>query len=155
MASVGTHLVDLECAILGDTVEDVWARFSSPVFGAPNEEIALVSLGFAGGASADVDAAMVLAPLPSRLEVLGARASLCSDGTIGPGGGVMFLAGEPVAFVDGNPYRGEVEDFAAAVRDGREPACDGVTGARNVEVLEAASLSARTGQRVRPERARC
>ena len=152
MAAIGTHLVDFSCAILGEGVKDVFARFSSPVFSAENEELALVSLGFEDGASADVEAALCLAQVPSRLEVIGTKGWVVSDGTIGPRGGKMLVNGEALAFEDGDPYRGELEDFARACAEGREPAVSGAMGARNVEVLEAAKRSAREGTLVRPER---
>ena len=152
MAAVGTHLVDLACALLGEAVEDVHARFSSPVLGAPNEELAVLSLGFAGGASADVEASMTLPASPSRLEVSGTKGWVASDGTVGPGGGTMVRDGAPVAFPAGDPYTGEIEDFARAIAEGRDAAASGAVGVRNVEVLEAAALSSARGVRVRPER---
>ncbi|MBI3726309.1 Gfo/Idh/MocA family oxidoreductase [bacterium] len=152
MAAVGTHLVDLACAIVGEDVEDVFARFSSPVFGAENEEIARLSLGFPKGATAEVGAFMTLPTLPSRLEVLGTKGRVSSEGTVGPGGGTMLRDGAPVAFENVSSYQGEVEDFARAVQEGRDPACSGDAGARNIEVLEAAKLSSRSGRRERPER---
>lgn len=153
MAAIGTHLVDFSCAILGYEVRDVFARFASPVFGAENEELAVCSLGFEGGATADLEAAFCLAHAPSRLEVLGTKGWVVSDGTIGPGGGTIWLDGERVPFEEGDPYRGELEDFARAVLEGRDPAVNGDMGVRNVEILEAAKESARTGRLVAPERA--
>ncbi len=35
-----------------------------------------------------------------------------------------------------DPYVGEIDDFARAVRDGRPPEVDGAEGLRNVELLE-------------------
>jgi len=151
MAAIGTHLVDFTTALLGDP-KDVFARFASPVFGAENEEHAFVSLGFESGASADLEAAMCLPQVPSRLEVVGTKGWVLSEGTIGPRGGTMLVNGMLLHFPDGDPYRGEVEDFARAIAEGHEPAACGATGARNVEVLEAAKLSARTGRLVAPER---
>ncbi len=153
MAAIGTHLVDLACAIVGEEVEDVFARFSSPVFRAENEEVACVSLGFRGGASADIEASTTLPVLPSRMEVQGTKGWVSSEGTVGPGGGSMLRNGSPVPFENVSSYRGEVEDFARAVLERRDPACPGAEGARNIEVLEAAKLASRSGRRERPSRA--
>ncbi len=156
MAAIGTHLVDLAGALVGnDEVKDVLARFSSPVFGAANEEIATVSLAFQDGATADIDASMVLPPMPPRLEVLGTKGWACSDGTIGPrGADTMLVNGEPLSWSHGaDPYRRELEDFARACEEGRDPTVNGVAGARNDEALEAAARAARERRRVTPERA--
>lgn len=149
LASIGTHLVDLACAVLSyDAASDVFARFSSPVFHAPNEEIAHLSIGFQGGATADIESSSVLPAAPSRLEILGTRGWVATEGTVGPGGGVLVRDGAVVPFEEGNPYRGELEDFARAVRDGHEPAVPGRLGVRNVQILEAASVSAASGRSV-------
>jgi predicted dehydrogenase len=148
MAAVGTHLVDLACALAGAPVTDVFARFSSPVFGAENEELAVVSIGFAGGASADVEAATSLPALPSRLEVSGTAGAVFCEDTIAQPGGTLWRDGAVVSFDPVDPYRCEVEDFARAAAAGREPEVGGAAGLRNIEILEAAARSAATGQRV-------
>jgi predicted dehydrogenase len=143
LASIGTHLVDLAAAILTyERATDVFARFSSPVFHAPNDEIARLSIGFDDGATADLLASSVLPSAPSRLEVLGTRGWVETVGTVGPGGGTLVRDGAAVPFEEsGTPYQGEVEDFARAVREGRSPAVPGEMAVRNVEILEAASRS--------------
>ena len=42
------------------------------------------------------------------------------------------------AFEAADPYTGEVEDFAAAVREDRDPEVNGEEGVRNVALLEEA-----------------
>ena len=45
-------------------------------------------------------------------------------------------------------HRRLIEDFVAAIRDGREPLCSGVEGRRSVAVVEAMYESARSGRAV-------
>ncbi len=59
-----------------------------------------------------------------------------ADGTLGPHGrGRIETRAGPLSFTPVDPYRGELEDFAAAVRQGRAPEVDGGEGLRNVELL--------------------
>ncbi len=49
---------------------------------------------------------------------------------------------------DATPHRRILEDFIAAIREGRTPACDGREGRRSVAVVEAIYTSAREGRPV-------
>ena len=54
-------------------------------------------------------------------------------------------------YLDPNRLKGfaaQVEDFAGAIEDGREPVVTGLDGRRAVEMVEAADRSAATGQAV-------
>ena len=72
----------------------------------------------------------------SRLEVYGTDGFAIGDNTmtIHGGGRIRTDEGE-LEFERADPYRGEIEDFADAVRDGRPPEVDGHEGLRNVELL--------------------
>ena len=57
-------------------------------------------------------------------------------GTLGPHGrGRIETAEGPLEYEPVDPYRGELEDFARAVREDRPPEVDGAEGLRNVELL--------------------
>ena len=61
------------------------------------------------------------------------------DDTLGRFGTGRIVTHEgEYAFEAADPYTGEVEDFAAAVREGRDPEVNGEEGARNVALLEEA-----------------
>jgi len=73
---------------------------------------------------------------PYRVEIYGSNGYAICDGTLGPkGGGTITVEDEPMEFPVVNPYVGEIEDFAAAVEEGRPPEVDGTEGLRNVELL--------------------
>jgi predicted dehydrogenase len=51
----------------------------------------------------------------------------------------------PAVVADATPHRRLIEDFIAAVRTGRPPACDGREGRRSVALVEAIYRSSRSG----------
>jgi predicted dehydrogenase len=56
--------------------------------------------------------------------------------TLGPHGhGRIETQDGSFDYTPANPYVGEIEDFAAAIRDGRRPEVDGREGAANVDLL--------------------
>jgi predicted dehydrogenase len=60
---------------------------------------------------------------------------------LGPhGAGTITVRGQELSFPREDPYVGELTDFAAAIREGRDPEVSGPEGLRNVELLVQASV---------------
>jgi len=141
LAAMGTHCVDLVRWWLrphGDVVEVRGLR-SSAVYGGPHEETAVVALRFAGGATAEIVVSTVFDSAP-RVELYGSKAAAVCDRTLGPrGAGTIMVGDAALEFAVADPYAGEIADFVAAVAEGRACEVDGVEGARNIEILEAAA----------------
>jgi predicted dehydrogenase len=51
-------------------------------------------------------------------------------------GGRPRINGGPIAVVDAEPLRTELEDFVSAVRDGRQPGVPGADGRRAVDLAQ-------------------
>ena len=138
LAGVGTHCLDLIRWLMvrhcGEVVE-LSSVVSRGVWGGPHDETAVVAMRFESGATAQFTSS-VLFRAPSRVEVYGTEGYAVATGTLGPhGAGAIDTRTGPLAFTPRDPYVGEIDDFAAAVRLVRPPAVDGAEGLRNVELL--------------------
>lgn len=141
LAGVGTHCLDLIRWLMTPTcgeITELESVISRQVWGGPHDETAVVVLGFESGSTAEFTST-VLFSAPSRMEVYGSRGFATATATMGPHGGGRIETGDgPLAFTARDPYVGELADFAAAIREGRDPAVSGREGVRNVELLEQA-----------------
>ena len=138
LAGVGTHLLDQVLWFLeptcGDLV-DLKSIVTKDVWKGPNDETALITMKFASGATADL-CSSVLFQAPTRFELYGSKGyAMGEDVVFTTGVGTMQLNGKPYHFTPNDPYQLEIEDFAAAVRDGRAPEVDGEMGRRNTAIL--------------------
>ena len=141
LAAVGTHCLDQVRWYMLPSCGEVTRLtpvITRSVYRGPNDETALLALEFESGATAEV-CTSVLFEAPKRMEVYGSDGYALFDDTIGRygSGRIVTHAGEH-AFEVVDPYTGEVEDFAAAVREDRDPEVSGEEGARNVALLEEA-----------------
>ncbi len=138
LAGVGTHCLDLvrwlmvpSCGEI-DTVRSVISR---SVWQGPHDETAVVALRLESGATAELCSSVVF-DAPTSLEVYGSRGYVMCTDTLGPhGAGEIRTSLGELRYSPTNPYVGEIEDFAAAIGDGRPPEVDGCEGLRNVELL--------------------
>ena len=141
LAAVGTHLLDQVRWYMRPScgeVTRVTPHVTRNVFKGPHDETALLALEFESGATAEI-VASVLFTAPKRMEVYGSDGYALFDDTIGRHGGGRIVTHEGEhAFEVTDPYAGEVEDFAAAVREDRDPEVDGEEGTRNIALLEEA-----------------
>ena len=141
LAAVGTHCLDqVRWYMLPSCGEVVRLTpvITRNVFRGPHDETALLALEFESGATAEI-CTSVLFEAPKRMEVYGSEGFALFDDTLGRYGTGRIVTHEGAhAFDPTDPYTGEVEDFAAAVREGRDPEVDGKEGARNVALLEEA-----------------
>lgn len=141
LAGVGTHCLDQVRWYMRPTcgeVTRVTPHITRSVFRGPHDETALLALEFESGATAEI-CASVLFNAPKRMEVYGSDGHALFDDTFGRHGRgrIVTHEGEHV-FEFADPYTGEVEDFAAAVREDRDPEVNGEEGTRNVALLEEA-----------------
>ncbi len=141
LAGVGTHCVDQVRWFMTPTcgeVAEVKSVISNAVWGSPHDETAVLALKFENGSTAEI-CTSVLFDAPRRMEVYGSEGHALCDNTLGPtGDGEIVTGAGPLAYTPVNPYLGEIADFVAAVREGRDPEVAGEEGARNVEILLAA-----------------
>lgn len=139
LAGVGTHCLDLVRWLSvpeSGEVTGLEALATRSVWEGPHDETALVSLRFEEGVTAEI-CSSVLFPAPTRLEVYGSDGWITATGSLGPHGhGRIETPEGRLEYEVVDPYRGELEDFARAARNGRDPEVDGREGLRNVELLE-------------------
>ena len=141
LSGVGTHGLDQILWFLGcdNEVEEMGSVLSRSQWGGPHDETAVVALRLASGATAELSSS-VLIEAPSRWELYGSAGWVAGRGVMSEGGGGTIESHEGAfAFETDDPYRGEIEDFVAAVREGRAPEVDGAMGRRNVALLARAA----------------
>jgi predicted dehydrogenase len=167
---MGNHCLDLLEFFFGRTTE-IAMLTGRLVQEYETEDTAVAVLRFANGATGMIDALFNVPDAASRnmLEVYGSLGSAVTKGTVGQmstgeisliaeeaGGGYDAQqqrggAGEQV-LTEASPrniYRALIEEFTAAVEEGRDPPITGEQGVWNHRVVEAAYESARTGRAVR------
>lgn len=138
LAAVGTHCLDQIRWFMtpenGDVVR-AESIINRQVYKGPHDETALLSYQFQSGATAQM-CASVLFQGPRMMELYGSNGyAICTE-TLGPHGEGRIETHEgSLDYTPANPYVGEIEDFAAAVREGRPPEVDGIEGAANVDLL--------------------
>lgn len=166
LIDLGGHCIDLMEMFFGP-VRRVSCLLNRTVHAYASEDSAVATLSFASGALATIDAFFCIPDHSSKnvLELYGSGGSIIAHGTIGQGvAGTMVAyleeegagydsqqtrparAGVAIEPVPVNPFRAEVEEFAQAILDGRQPANDGLLGLRSQRVLAACYESARTGK---------
>ncbi len=169
LADMGSHCIDLLELCFGE-IDRVHCFINNIVHDYPSEDGAVVSLFFKNGALATVDAFFSIPDNSSKnvLELYGSKGSILAKGTIGQG-----EAGEMTAFLQQddagydaqqareadqgitiapppiNPYRAEIEEFSAALLEGREPANSGAIGLNSQRILAACYESAKSGKTVK------
>jgi 1,5-anhydro-D-fructose reductase (1,5-anhydro-D-mannitol-forming) len=138
LAGVGTHCLDLVrwvmAPIHGEVVELV-SVIDRSVWHSPHDETAVLAMRFESGGTAEL-CSSVVARSPGGFEIYGSEGYAICRGTLGGhGGGEIVTHQGTFPFQPRNPYVGEIEDFVAAVVEGREPEVGGEEGLRNVELL--------------------
>ena len=141
LAAVGTHCLDQVRWYMLPSCGEITRLtplVTRNVFQGPHDETALLALELESGATAEI-CTSVLFEAPKRMEVYGSDGYAAFDDTLGAHGAGRIATHEGEhAFEPADPYSGEVEDFAAAVREDRDPEVNGEEGARNVALLEEA-----------------
>ncbi len=165
----GIHQVDLLLWFLGD-VKRVSARTGLVAHtGIEVEDIAVAMLEFENGAIGTIEASTAIwQGHPTRIEVHGTtgtavledgkisswafdkrravdkkvEAAMAGESELGSG------AGDPLAALKIEGHRRQIDDFAKAIQQGRQPAIQGREGRRAVALIEAIYKAARTGRTV-------
>jgi len=131
------HDIDVLLSVIDEEVESVEA-VGVPVL-TRRVDIANARLKFAGGCIANVTASRISRDRVRKVRFIEPAAYVSVDyasrelevwrlRTVE--GGRPAIEGGPVAVPDAEPLRRELEDFVAAVRDGRPPRVDGTQGRR-------------------------
>ena len=166
LMDMGSHCIDMLEMLFGK-LKKVSCFINNTVHDYEPEDSAIVSLFFENGAMATVDAFFCIPDESSKniLEVYGSKGSVLARETLGQddhgemvaylkeddGGynaqqgrsevGGIVIAPQPV-----NPFMAEVEEFAAAITEGRKP-CNGYDiGLQSQKVMAACYESAKTGK---------
>jgi UDP-N-acetyl-2-amino-2-deoxyglucuronate dehydrogenase len=155
----GIHTVDLLLWLFGP-VRRVSAVAATALHDIAVEDTIVATLEFTNGALGTLEVTTAAYPgLPRRIELTGSGGTVVVEGdrvaTVGlrgaipprPAGDAVSTnasASSPVVS-DVRGHRRVIEDFVAAVREGRAPRCDGAEGRRSVALVEAIYRSARSG----------
>jgi len=164
----GIHQIDLLLWFMGK-VKSVYAKTATVAHeGLEVEDLACAMIEFESGAMGMIEGSTAIYPgHPARVEIHGSEGSAAiEDGKLqfwqfkderpedeeirtaikstGEGAG----AADPMANMNHEGHRRQIEDFTNALREGREPFVDGREGRRAVELIEAIYKSAETGQAV-------
>ena len=151
----GIHSVDLLLHLLGP-VARVAGVTATRHHAIEAEDTATALLEFVNGAQGTLDVTTAAFPgSPRRLRIAGTAGALWLEGdrlvtTDATGSDPIENASSPVVS-DVAAHQYIIEDFVAAIRDGRAPVCDVHAGRRSVEVVEAVYRSAREGRAVELE----
>ncbi len=138
LAAVGTHCLDQIRWFMSSQCGEITCNESiinRAVYDGPHEETALLTYQFENGSTAELCASVLYAG-PRVMELYGSDGyAICTE-TLGPHGEGRIETHEgSFDYTPANPYVGEIEDFVAAIRDGRSPEVDGREGAANVDLL--------------------
>ena len=162
LVNQGIHTIDLLLWLLGP-VRRVRADVATLVHAIEVEDTALAILEFESGARATVEATTAAYPgYPRRVEltttegtitlehdrVVGADLRSSIDGLLPDVVPDANRSASSPVVSDVRGHQRLIEDFAAAIRDGRDPVCSGTEGRRSIAVVEAVYESARTGRAV-------
>ncbi|MBN2329343.1 MAG: Gfo/Idh/MocA family oxidoreductase [Candidatus Omnitrophica bacterium] len=164
LIDMGGHCIDLLEMFFGP-VKKVSCFIHNTIHSYSSEDSAAALLFFENGAMASVDAFFCIPDASSKnmLELYGSQGSILAKGTIG-----QDQAGEMIAYLEDdadydalqkrsngeglvinpppvNTYKAEVEEFADAVLEGREPSNNAQLGLRSQKILTACYESALSG----------
>ena len=156
MVDMGNHAMDLVEFVTGKRFKKVQAIARNIVHSYEVEDALAAMLEFEDGGFALVDTyfCVPLDLLRNDLEVNGTKGILFTiDSLRGMtnGGKLVVLSsdGRTDYEWDGTDmYRAEIEAFAAALLESREPPCDGLAGLHSQQLLDACYESSRTGRTV-------
>jgi UDP-N-acetyl-2-amino-2-deoxyglucuronate dehydrogenase len=149
----GVHTVDLLLWLFGDVVR-VQGRTATLLHKIEAEDTASAILEFASGAMGTLQATTAAYPgYPRRVEVTGTEGTIIlehdrivaadlksvagASATLIGSGDDKNQSGSSATVGDFRGHQAVLEDFLAAIRENRAPACDGAEGRRSVALVEA------------------
>ena len=128
----GIHTVDLLLYLLGPVLR-VSGLIATRYHAIEAEDTASALLEFANGTQGTIDATTAASPgSPRRVRITGSAGSV-----------VVEEDAASAVVSDVSNHQRIIEDFVAAIHDGRRPVCDAREGRRSVAVVEAIYRSAR------------
>jgi UDP-N-acetyl-2-amino-2-deoxyglucuronate dehydrogenase len=156
----GVHTVDLLLWLFGDIVR-VQGRTATLVHKIEAEDTAAAILEFESGAMCMLQATTAAYPgYPRRVEVSGAEGTVIlehdrivaadlqstrgADTRLIESGDDKNQSASSASVGDFRGHKAVLEDFLAAIRENRAPACDGAEGRRSVALIEAIYQAARS-----------
>ncbi len=157
----GIHTLDLMLSLAGPVAEVQGYAMTSPVHRMETEDMVAAAIRFAGGAVGVIDATTTAYPgFPERIEMIFREATASLAGTSldvawhdgrresfrqeAGGGGT---GADPMAFPH-DWHRSVLADFAAAIREGREPRVTGEEALKVHRLIDALIEAGRSGGRV-------
>jgi predicted dehydrogenase len=148
MLQIGIHYADVLEYLIGP-VQAVSGRFAQLVLPGDNPDVASLVLEHENGALSTLNASYASASEYYLMNIYGKEASAYYD----LHQGLRFLrrgstAPDPVECPKNDTFVEELEEFAAAVRGGKEPEMDGERSTASLAVIRAGIVSAREGRRV-------
>jgi 1,5-anhydro-D-fructose reductase (1,5-anhydro-D-mannitol-forming) len=167
LIDMGSHCIDVLEFIFHSRVEEVSCFTGNVIHGYPVEDSALMTATFSNGALGVVDAFFSIPDNSSKnaLEIYGSGGSILAKGTIGQsptGEALAYLEeeargyqaqqerkpgeGKSIEVEPINTYKAEIEEFADAIIENRDPIVPGEDGLWNQKIILAAYESARTGK---------
>ncbi len=170
LIDMGNHLLDLLEFIFQSRVSEVTCFTGNLVQEYKSEDSALTMVRFSNGALGVVDSFFSVPDNASKniLEIYGSQGSVLAEGTVGQGSGGTaraFIEREDrgyeaqqeraaegsadLEFPQVNLYQGEIEEFAAAIMEDREPTVSGDEGVWSQKLVLAAYESAKTGRAIK------
>lgn len=141
LAALGSHVLDLGAWLVDAKEADVFATKTAASQSGRDLRVSLQA-DFRDGRALLAYVSVVDKPT-KYLRVTGSEGVVeCRDTLGGKGAGEIVLpGGERLAFDPVNPYAAQIIDFAAAVREGRDPEANVEAGRLNVAWLEQADQS--------------
>lgn len=156
MMGTGVHAVDLLRFLLGQEVIEVAAITDGQNQSRPLETIAATTLRFDGGALATVCCGRSLPDSLNDFTLYGSHGGASGRATLWEARqGRVSINSEGLNETRAYPYQylgnftSQMEDFAMAIEEDREPAATGIDGLRVVEITLAMIQSAREGRSVK------
>jgi predicted dehydrogenase len=148
MLQIGIHYVDVLELLMGP-VRSVSAQLAQLVLPGDNPDVANMILRHENDALSNLTASYASASEFYMMNVYGKEASAYYDLF----SGLRHLKrgetkAQPIATVENDTLREELEEFAHCVRTGTRPETDGYWAARNLAVIKAGVKSAREGRTV-------
>ncbi|OHD28500.1 MAG: hypothetical protein A2064_01845 [Spirochaetes bacterium GWB1_66_5] len=158
MMDVGVHVVDLLRFLIGREVAEVTGAIDTRGYPFPSDWNSAAVLRFEGGALATVLASFDNLFRENYLSISGTRGSLKAEGTLWrqSTGSVRAVTDRGIfgfqpATDSPDPYRLQIEHFAASIASGRDPLIDGREGWRDLAVCLAVYEADRRRAAVQPE----
>lgn len=150
---ITVHNCDILAYLLGEYPQEVVSMTDHKLFGDKVEDEAMSVWRYPSGVLAYTHESFATPHAGHGIEIHGSEGSLVGESVMSqqPVGRVYLQRNGKREEIELNPhnlYHAGVADFVAAVKESREPACDGIAGTRSLAVALAVLESAAKGKKV-------